>query len=89
MGSINSPVVLMQDYSEKQGLDTKNLEEGILLSSPLSSLLLLVKVSLLCSCTHLRKLTAAGTWTEEVAIQHIIVLQKRQCYWQSLLSENV
>ena len=43
------------------GLDSKNLEVGILLSSPLSSVLLLVKVSLLCSCTRLHKLTAAGT----------------------------
>ena len=88
MGSINSLVVLMQDYSVKQGLDSKNLEVGILLSSPVSSVLLLVKVSLLRCDTHLHKLTAAGTWTKEVAIKCIIVLQMRQCYWQSLLSEN-
>ena len=45
----------------KVGLDSKNLEVGILLSQIPSSLLLLVKVSLLWRSTRLNKLTAAGT----------------------------
>ena len=63
----------------KLGLDSRNLEVGILLSSSSSSLLLLAKVSLLRWGSHLDELTPAVTWTECKAIQHIGVLEMRQC----------
>ena len=53
-----------QDAFVKLGLDSRNLEVGILLSSSSSSLLLSAKVSLLLWGTRLDELTPAVTRTE-------------------------